>query len=299
MRRVCGGRAAAVAMVGVAVASTLTIDVAASPPGGTPVAIVNAGFEVDPVSPGCFEVLLPFGWPVFDPNGIVDQFGDSVGCVYADGSVYYPVGGAPEGVNVALVFLSGDVGVGPAGLRQVLGDVLTANTTYTLRAQIGNILGGVGPPPCDVFGFFDLDGFPGYRVQLLAGGGVIVEDNNSLDGLIPDGEFRRTTVQVTIGASHPQLGQPLEIRLINLNTPGTAEAPGIEVNFDEIQLWTGCFGAGDLDDDGDVNSADLLLFVDVLLGDDVDGLHVERADADCSGMADGDDVGVFVDLMVG
>ncbi|MEK6644312.1 MAG: hypothetical protein AABZ08_10415 [Planctomycetota bacterium] len=271
----------------------------ATPPGGTSLSLVNPGFESNPVAPGCFAVLLPTGWSVYDPNGIQDMFGDVVGCAYADGSVYYPVGGAPEGVNVALVFLSQNVGVGPMGLTQLLADVLEPNTTYTLRAQIGNIASGQGPPPCDVFGFFNLNGFPGYRAQLLAGGVVILEDNNSLNGMIPDGEFRRTTVQTTIGETHPQLGAALEVRLINLNTPGTPASPGIEVNFDDIQLWTGCFGAGDLDDNGDVNATDLQLFVDVLLQLDADPLHVSRADADCSSQTDGDDITAFVALFIG
>lgn len=271
----------------------------AAPPGGTPIAIVNHGFEVDAVAPGCFAVLLPSGWSVYDPNGIQDQFGDVVGGIHADGSVYYPVGGAPEGVNAAIAFLSHDVGGGPMGLTQFLADALQSNTTYTLRVHIGNIASGTGPPPCDVFGFFNLDGFPGYRVQLLAGGVVIMEDDNSLSGTIPDGEFRLTTVQTTIGETHPQLGLPLEVRLINLNTPGTPESPGIEVNFDDVQLWTGCFGAGDLDDDGDVNLTDLQLLVDVLLESDMEPLHIERADANCSDDTDGEDIAVFVDLLLG
>ena len=39
--------------------------------------------------------------------------------------------------------------------------------------------------------FFDLSGFPGYAVQLLAGGVVVAEDHNTLAGSIPEGEFRR------------------------------------------------------------------------------------------------------------
>lgn len=271
----------------------------AAPPGGTPFAIVNPSFEANPVAPGCFAVLLPTGWTVYDPNGIQDMFGDVVGCAHADGSVYYPVGGAPDGVNVALVFLSHNVGGGPMGLQQIVAANLQPNTRYTLRAQIGNIASGQGPPPCDVFGFFNLDGFPGYRLQLLAGGVVIMEDNNSLNGMIPDGEFRQTSVQTTIGETHPQLGAALQVRLINLNTPGTPMSPGIEVNFDDVQLWTGCVDAGDLDDNGDVNATDLQLFVDVLLELDTDPLRLNRADTNCSGQTDGEDIAPFVDLFLG
>ena len=271
----------------------------AAPPGGELIPIINAGFEANPVSPGCFAGLQPTGWSNYDPNGILDGANDAVGCVHADGSPFYPVGGAPEGVNIALIFLNGDTGGGPVGLFQNVPAVLQANTTYTLAGQIGNILGAVGPPPCDVFGFFNLNGFPGYRLQLLAGGVVVLEDNNSLSGTIPEGEFRPTSVRTTVGAVHPQLGQPLAVRLINLNIAGPPEAPGVEVNFDAIRLYRGCGGAGDLDINGDVNAADLSLFVEVLLESDIDAIHLQRADADCSGAADGHDIAAFVEIMLG
>ena len=86
-------------------------------------------------------------------------------------------------------------------------------------------------------GFFTLDGFPGYRVDLLAGGEVIAGDNNSLAGTIPEGEFRLTTVTFTTGASHARLGEALGIRLVNLNVTDAA-FPGadLEVDFDAVQL---------------------------------------------------------------
>ena len=52
------------------------------------------------------------------------------------------------------------------------------------------------------------------------------------------GEIRRrtSTIDVQIGASHAALGQALGIRLINLSLPGTPDAPGIEVDFDDVRL---------------------------------------------------------------
>ncbi|MCH8147732.1 MAG: hypothetical protein IH987_07005 [Planctomycetes bacterium] len=224
-----------------------------------PLAISNPGFEADFVSEGCFEVLFPAAWPVYDPNGILNGGGNSVGGLnLPPGSVFFPAG-APQGDHAALVFLSSTIGAGPAGLTQVLGDTLQADTTYTLTVQVGNIASGIGPPPCDVFGFFDLDGFPGYQVQLLAGGVVIAEDDNSLAATIPEGEFRLSTIQVSVGNTHPQLGDPLEIRLINLNVADTPGDPGIEVDFDDVRLVAqpACAAVdGDFDTDCDVDLDD-------------------------------------------
>lgn len=263
-----------------------------------PIAINNAGFEENTVSTGCFAVFVPTGWEVHDPNGIYDGGADSVGCVHADGSPYYDLG-APEGVNIALVFLSGNVGQGPMGLRQALPEVLEANTRYVLSAEIGNIRGAVGPPPCDVFGFFDLDGFPGYRLQLLAGGVVVLEDDNSLMGQIDEGQFMPTSVELAVGNTHVQIGEELEVRLVNLNIPGPPGEPGIEVNFDDVRLERRCAGAGDLDESGVVDMGDLMTLVDVLTGLDEDAMHFERADVDCSGVADGADVAAFVERVLG
>lgn len=198
--------------------------------------IQNAGFEANVQPMGCWlPLLIPTGWTVHDPAGIYDGGNDTVGVLHPLGSPHFPAG-APEGDNVALVFIGSEIGMGPMGLTQVLGDVLQPETAYTLTVEVGNIASGVALPPCDAFGFFDLDGFPGYQVQLLAGGVVVAEDNNSLAGSIPEGEFLLSTVQFTTGPTHPQLGQPLEVRLINLNQVDTPADPGIEVDFDDVRL---------------------------------------------------------------
>lgn len=202
--------------------------------GGTPIPINNAGFETNFAPPGCFAIFTPTDWTLYDPNGVIGG-NSAVGVIDPTGTTNFPAG-APEGLNVALIFLGEDMGQGPVGLTQVLGATLQANTTYTLTAEVGNIASGIGPPPCDAAGFFDLDGFPGYQVQLLAGGVVVAQDNDSLHGLIPEGEFRLSTVTLTTGATHAQLDQPLEVRLINLNVIETPADPGIEVDFDEVQL---------------------------------------------------------------
>lgn len=202
--------------------------------GAQPLAIANPGFETtqNPLPFGFLTVQTPPGWLPYDPQGIIDNTLDAVGTIYPGNLPFFP-GGAPEGVNVALVYIEGDVGTGPVGLRQVLTSRLQTNTRYILTSQVGNIASGFSP---QLNTFYNLEGFPGYAVELLAGGVVIASDNNTLAASIPEGEFRLSTVGVTIPETHPRAGQPLEIRLLNLNFQGTPAAPGIEVDFDDIQL---------------------------------------------------------------
>jgi hypothetical protein len=262
-------------------AAMFALAASVSPAAGVPIAIVNSGFETDPVSEGCFAVFTPFGWQPYDPFDLLNGGNNSIGVLDCTDWIFFP-DGAPEGVQVALTFLAATIGAGPAGLSQVLADVLEASTIYRLTVQVGNIASGTGPPPCDQFGFFDLDGFPGYRVELLAGGVVIAADDNSLAGVLGEGEFGPTAIRAAIPATHAQLGQPLEIRLINLNEAETPEDPGIEVDFDDVALEAtpvgpaellelaqclsgpdaastcdpGFAAAFDFDDDGDLDLAD-------------------------------------------
>jgi hypothetical protein len=201
-----------------------------------PVPVANPSFEADPASAGTFPVLLPQGWMLVDPAGIVDQNLDAVGVLNSDdGAPFFP-GGVPDGSNAALIFLSGDVGGGAVSLAQEVGEIVDAGDTYTLRVEVGNIASGTGFPPFDVYGFFDLDGFPGYRVALRAGGLELAADANSLAAGLAEGTFATSVVEVTIPADHPAIGSPLEIRLTNLNQAGTPQEPGIEVDFDDVRL---------------------------------------------------------------
>ncbi|MBS0659522.1 MAG: hypothetical protein JSR82_14870 [Verrucomicrobia bacterium] len=188
--------------------------------GAQSLTIRNFSFEI-PVTPaGTFiagPASPPTGWSVFGSTSITR----AVGVLNPATTTLYtqPV---PHGSNVAVVFLMS--GGGPAGLEQTLTDVLALNTTYTLSLQIGNIANDPNPP----HNSFDFTGFPGYRVELLAGGTLLAFDQNSV--LPAEGAFLPTSFEFTTGPSHPQVGQPLQIRLINLN------GAGIEVNFDDVQL---------------------------------------------------------------
>jgi hypothetical protein len=188
---------------------------------GEPIAIDNAGFEMPTTAPGGLNISgPPPGWSLFDPDGIINGMENSVGVLNPMGTPLFP-NGAPEGSNVALVFLWQTQGT-PVGLTQVLGDSLVAGATYTLGVDVGNIAVGSAAP-------YDLAGFPGYRVELRAGDAVLASDQ---DGVSPaEGAFERITISYTAAAGDP-VGQPLEIRLVNLSRPDS----GIEVNFDDVQL---------------------------------------------------------------
>lgn len=202
--------------------------------------IVNAGFEADSITDGAFVVLQPQAWATYDPSGIINNVQNAVGVIRPNiGGEYFPTG-APEGVNAALVFLGGNE-MGEAGLQQTLSATLQANTRYRCSVQIGNIASGTSLPGSSGGPgiFFDLDGFPGYRIDVLAGGSVVAAENNSMGATIPEGAWRPTRFYFDVTNSHPQLGQPLGIRLVNLKQPGTPEIPNIEVDFDAVTLSAG------------------------------------------------------------
>jgi hypothetical protein len=193
--------------------------------------------------------------------------------------------GAPEGERVAIAFnFAGSGSQGEYGLVQTLGVVLESQTTYTLRVLVGNIASGTAMSG-DIF---DLDGFPGYRVDLLAGGVVVAQDDSSLSGSIPEGEFALSSVSLSTGASHPQLGSPLGIRLVNLNVidPRFPEA-NLEVDFDDVQLETRSAGeTADLNQDGVVDGADLGLLLAAW--------ESPSADLNGDGTTDGADLGLLL-----
>ncbi|GAB4180519.1 MAG: hypothetical protein Fur0032_21490 [Terrimicrobiaceae bacterium] len=209
--------------------------------------VTNPGFEdISGESPFNEFTFGPLnGWDLYDPGNITSG---GAGATYFIGTlrptVLDPVGnpgvheffpdGAIEGIRVGIAFnFAGSGGQGEYGFQQILNTPLQANTEYTLQVQIGNIASGLAVNN----DFFDLDGFPGYRVDLMAGGVVLSSDNNSLAGSIPEGGWGLSTVSFTTGPTHEQLGQNLGIRLVNLNVVDPA-FPGsdLEVDFDDVSL---------------------------------------------------------------
>ncbi|MFK7909009.1 MAG: PEP-CTERM sorting domain-containing protein [Akkermansiaceae bacterium] len=185
------------------------------------VTINNSSFE-SPVTPaGTFngeQATAPVGWTVYNSGATNNEryFG-----VWNPSTTSSFVGGAPDGQNVGVVFLENSINLAEAGLVQVISTPLENSKQYTLTVDVGNFAPSVGNS-------FDFTGFPGYRVELLAGSTLIASDNNTLTPA--EGIFETSVVSFTTEASHANAGEALSIRLVNLN------GPGIEVNFDNVRL---------------------------------------------------------------
>ena len=184
--------------------------------------ISNPSFENPASPPATFTGGMTFGptsWSVYN-TGATDGFRYfGVWNPTTTDSYDLPI---PDGSNVGVVFLQNTFSLAEAGLQQVLTSTLQLSTHYTLTVEVGNFDPGASTVP------FDFTGFPGYRVDLLAGSTVIASDNNTLQPA--EGQFLTSIVSVSISAAHANAGQPLTIRLVNLN------GPGIEVNFDRVAL---------------------------------------------------------------
>ena len=190
------------------------------------IAIANHSFEAPATGPGTFLTrAAPPSWRVYG-NGI-DLFARTVGVLNPATTTLYadPV---PDGSNVGVTFLldnpanQGAFAGIEAGMEQTLAETLQSETDYTLAVEVGNIAVDQEAP-------FQFGGFPGYRIEFFAGAERIGFDDNTLRP--GEGRFLTSTVRVEIGPMHPQAGEPLMVRLVNLNA-----AAGIEVNFDNVRL---------------------------------------------------------------
>lgn len=201
------------------------------------VPIINAGFE-DTTGQTTFNEFtfgVPLGWDLYNPDGLIPNAGVFTGTLQPNGTDFFN-DFAPEGDLVLILFNSAGQGDGEYGIQQTLNATLQPHTNYHLTVEVGNIASGFATNNT----FFNLDEFPGYRVELLAGDTVIAQDLNSLN--IPEAEFDTATVSFTTGAAHAQLGEALGIRLVNLNIIPAgftqATSPDLEVDFDQVQLTT-------------------------------------------------------------
>ncbi|TWT54902.1 hypothetical protein Pla22_25560 [Rubripirellula amarantea] len=202
------------------------------------ISVINPGFE-DISDESVFNEFTfgPLnGWQLYDPNSVA---GSGAGPNYYIGTLTPDpptnfISGAAEGQRVGIAFnFAGTDGQGEYGMQQTLTATLQAHTDYSLMVDIGNIASGTAQNNT----FFDLDGFPGYRVDLLAGGVVLHSDDNSLSGAIAEGEFGTSVLSFTTGDTHAQLGQALGIRLVNLNQlDASFPDANLEVDFDNVRL---------------------------------------------------------------
>lgn len=199
------------------------------------ITVTNGGFE-DTSGQGTFNEFTfgtPIGWSIDDPNNIVPSSGIFTGTLQPNGVEFFN-STAPEGDLVAILFNSQREGDGECGFEQTLAETLQTNTDYLLSVEVGNIASGFATNGT----FFNLNEFPGYRVDLLAGGTVIASDNHLLS--IPEAEFATSTVGFSTGNAHALLGQQLGIRLVNLNEIPAgfvqASSPDLEVDFDNVRL---------------------------------------------------------------
>ena len=214
-----------------------------------PLTVVNPGFE-DLSGEFVFNEFTfgPLtGWSLYDPGNITNG---GAGNTFFIGTLTPfepdPVGapgvfanlpnGAPEGARVGIAFnFANSGGQGEYGFQQTLAATLTANTRYTLEVDVINIASATSRSGQ----FFNLTGFPGYRVDLLAGGVVVAQDLNALGGTLGDGEAGTSTLVFTSDANPVALGQQLAIRLVNLNVVDPAAASAdLEVDFDNVRLGT-------------------------------------------------------------
>lgn len=199
------------------------------------ITVVNPGFE-DTSGQTTFNEFTfgtPAGWDLYDPSGIVGSAGVFVGTLLPNGTDFFN-STAPEGSRVSILFNSTREGDGEYGFEQTLDATLQADADYRLTVEVGNIASGFATNGT----FFNLDEFPGYRIDLLAGGQVIATDDNSLT--IGEGEFALSTIDFRAGQDHALLGQALGIRVVNLNDIPTgftqATSPDLEVDFDDVRL---------------------------------------------------------------
>jgi len=134
---------------------------------------------------------------------------------------------APEGDVIGFVEADTRANPGPVtgGLAQVLDVNLAADTVYTLAVKVGN------PILVD----YAFNTFPGYRVQLLAGGVVLAEDLNS-QVVATDTWVTSTVVHTSGGVTDPNVGQPLEIRLVNMGIGQGGSGEDHYVMYDDVTL---------------------------------------------------------------
>lgn len=157
------------------------------------IAISNPSFEEPSLPDGSFTIENITGWEVINTGnpGVFNPSSTSFGSVVDGVQTLYS--------NSATVF-------------QTLPTTLAPNTTYTLGVSIGRRL--------------DFTDFPGFTIELRAGGTILASANQTIIPVPAPGEFVRLNLSYTSPSSIPA-GQQLEIRL---------KSDGPQTNFDLVTL---------------------------------------------------------------
>jgi hypothetical protein len=180
--------------------------------------VVNPSFETPALADGQST-----------PNGITGWVGagqvDVPIALNPAAGVDTTTGIAPDGNNVGAAVGFNPPAGGPSdgAMIQTLTSTLTADTSYTLTVDVGQMLHvpsvWVGAVPA----------WNGYTVKLLAGNTVLAQDNNSV--AVPVGGFALSTVSFTALPGNPLLGDPITIWL----AAGSSVYPSVAL-FDNVQV---------------------------------------------------------------
>jgi PEP-CTERM motif len=174
--------------------------------------ITNPSFETDVITnPGDSSPANITGW--------TDLGGDPG---YGRTAIGQFPSGAPDGVNYAYTNTAADT------LSQTLTSSLEADTTYTLTVATGwrADLPGAGYP-----------NYPGYKIELWAGGNLLATDSAIVNGGTGVGPTIGTWKDVTATYTSPSTvtpGQFLEVRLLAGATVNGTSA--IQTNYDNVRL---------------------------------------------------------------
>jgi len=170
------------------VAASIAAFVTTAPTYGALITVQNFSFEAPDVADGAFTAGVITGWTAPNTAGVYDP----------PAGILTPTNGTQTAYSNS------------GTIAQILaGNVLTANTVYTLLVDVGDRTDTVVPT---------------YTVGLYAGGNLLAQDNNSLE---PINGFLTSTVAFTALAGDPRLGGTLEIRLFSND---------VQTNFDNVRL---------------------------------------------------------------
>lgn len=206
-----------------------------------PVNVVNASFEDDVPNFSEFEFSVPSGWSLFDPNAILTGE-NAVGTLNVaiheqealPGSAAPFAPGQVTGDSVAIISLvePSTFDSGMVGISQSLGLNLAAHSDYVLTVDVGNVASFDETSDFP----FDSDGFPGFRVQLVAGNEVIASTSEGTESALGEGLFDTVELLHSTGATAAGLGEELSIRLLNLNVTSETNNGGLDVAFDNVRF---------------------------------------------------------------